>query len=365
MPVGRSVSATPSRRANLAQIRRLFRADTASEPEDPEFQELRCMHFKLHALHEPTAHLPGTCVTNDMLAYIVETCLQWLLGKAPLGRLPPWYWIDREVISKGNAYPQTSSNRPVDESYNTWLAILDVLDHEPYSRLLASICNILAKRRWLELTLAAANPDRPRSELDTANMEVCFRLLGDAIVEKAVAFTIWLKKLFAQQWNAQPIVQRRSTCGGILELMKVIHTTTKLAERRSEVFFMEFITSHVSVLEIAQAWVADATLRQDTNGSKEWCYVTGGVHLLRYRFLFSTTQLNVIFRTINHLTMRYVNPSTSIFRRGEKHKTDVYPVKHTLWLHSLERSASNSQEAVMRISTSSNDSPKPTAYSSA
>lgn len=206
-------------------------------------------------------------------------------------RLAQWHWVDDEVISPGNAYPQVSRNLPVDGSYNTWLAILDGLDHQPYSRLLHSVCNIVARRHELEQTLVARSPCRTRdSSLGICAMLISRLTAGTMSLEKGTALSIWLKKLFAQQWDAEPLI-RDLTCYGTLELLRALYNKMiTIPNYRMRTFVVRFITSRSSVVDISKAWVAQTEVQ--------------AIHLLHYRFLFSTDQLYLIFRTINHLLMR-------------------------------------------------------------
>lgn len=275
------------------QIRCLFGpASLVQEPQSNELEELTRMHRQLGLLHASSAHLPGQrFVTNHAVADTLSHCLNWLVDRAPLTRPALWLQLDAEVITQGNAYPQNTSNKPADEWYNTWLNILDVLDHAPYSRLLQSICDIVVKRCWLEQNLMIVNRNRSRDPSTSLCAMVVSRLVAEeSSFERAVALSIWLKKLFAQKWNAIPIIQRSSTCYGILEVMRVLHNRLiPLSYSRRGVFIMRFLSSHLSVADLARAW-------PNTD--------PGGGHILQYRFLFATDQLYLTFRMINHLEMR-------------------------------------------------------------
>lgn len=252
------------------------------------------MHQQLRRLHAPCAHLPGNRFINNVaLADMLTPCLEWLLSRAPLDREAPWLWVNTEIISRGNAYPSKSAHTPADENYNTWLVILDILDHKPYSRLLQSICNIVAKRCRLEDVLVRVNQRRLRQPTQHICGILASRVYsGASSPERAIALTIWLKKIFAQQWDAEPIV-KDNTCYGILQLISSLRVRFAiLTTSRPNLFAMRFITSHLSVSDLARSWVSSA----DRNAT----------HLLHYRFLFYMDQHYLIFRTINHLAMRYV-----------------------------------------------------------
>lgn len=297
-------------------MRRLFGPiDVTLEPQDIEFRELQDMQRRLHTLLRSSAHQPGQdLVPNIGVADTLCHCLQWLLDKAPLTRLAPWYWVDAEVISKGNAYPQANSKNPADPSYNTWLAILDVLDRASYSRLLESVCKVVVRRCWLERKLVAANPKRSRSSSDNLCAMIASRLVPDrASKERAIALSIWLKKLFAQNWDAKPYMQHYSICSGILSILQALYNRlTDLSFDRVQTFVMRFLTAHVSVTDFSRAWAARVEYDDD------------GDHLIQFRFLFMTEELFLIFRTINHLSMRY----SITVRDPTRSLTDSAPVKH-------------------------------------
>lgn len=272
----------------MYQICQLFEpAETTLEPsgiaDNPRQQ--------IDALYAASVHLPGSAfVNNHTLAEALGDHLQRLIGRAPLTRLASWFWVDSEIISQGNAFPQANYDKLADQSYNTWLSILDVLDHSLYCSTLNSICRVVARRCWLEDSLVFQNPKRVRDPNTSICSMIASRLVGATTFERGVALVIWLKKLFAQQWNAKSIIERGSTCHGILELIRALHgRLTALSFSRTEIFLMRFVFLHLSVANISEAWSG-----RETNE----------VHLLHYRFLFPTDQLYLIFRTINHLEMR-------------------------------------------------------------
>lgn len=262
--------------------------------------ELRPLHQKLnHALKYAggvfcEAH--GGPLPNSELVAEIYPCVDWLLRRLPPQRTAVWEMIDQDIISKGRAYPQKTESVPTDDKYNTWLAVLDVLDNEPCLRLLRRIMQVISIRTKLEVKLQTVKAELAGSCASMVGFSIASKLAATIMSTRkdagnsVYALVVWLKKLFAREWDSNPVLAGGSTCHAIMELFShlncIVNDTAVLP---TGAFLMPLIRSRASEVHLAQPYLED---------------FDGGVHLLEYKFLLPVDQVFLCFRTINHLRMR-------------------------------------------------------------
>lgn len=258
------------------------------------------IHQKIFEMLRVAGRIPSLStsgfLSNQQLAEGIFECFQWLLNKAPLNRAAPWKMINREVISKGYAYPPRHENLPVDETYNTWLAILDVLDHEPNLRLLERMMKIVSARRGLEnfLQAAAANSGsetkfkRPQESVEYL-LATKLSSGGTSTPTFLLATVVWLKKFLSKYWDSQPIIRESSPSFAALQILAHLHDKHS-PDVQDEAFKMPLITSRVGMLELSSSFLSEDRGR--------------ALHILAFNYLFSSAELSLVFRMVNHLKMR-------------------------------------------------------------
>lgn len=280
----------------------------------PDLEELRRRHALLRGLLQSAGQvspLPSNAfVDNSALADgLGEASMLWLIQRLPPTRPAPWIMINRDVISKGLAYPQKNESMPSDDSYNRWTAILDILNHEPYLRLFQSTMTVVGRRTHLEEVLRRRDPKHElypsagRAPLAWLVASALGAVGGeDARYRLLVPFSImvWLKRLFAQQWSSQPAFVSGGTIHGILELFRHLHHNICQGSLQNtpgclvpdEIFEMSLLNAQVDTLSMARSYMDwDAE-----NGNRH--------HVMEYPMLFSMKQLSLHFRAICHLIMK-------------------------------------------------------------
>ncbi|EME50119.1 hypothetical protein DOTSEDRAFT_41268 [Dothistroma septosporum NZE10] len=279
---------------------------------EPELEELHQRHASLSDLLRSAGSAPplpaDDFVDNaDLVDRLMQTSFTWLIDRLPsLTRAAPWIMINRDIISKGLAYPQRNENMPSDDSYNPWAAILDMLDHGPYLRLIGKTMAVIGRRSHLENVLHRQDPQR-KLYPDPGRQSIALMLAsalgkinhaGDVDGSELVTFAvvIWLKKAFARTWNTNPVFKSGGAIHGILELLQ--HLEEDMSRRRqtsslpSDVYEMPLINAQIDPLTMATSYL-DWT---PTNSNQQ--------HVMQYPIIFSMKQLSLHFRVLCHLLMR-------------------------------------------------------------
>lgn len=265
-----------------------------------EDQDSIRIHQKISEMLTVAGRIPSLSASgflnNQQLADGIFECFQWLLNKAPLNRAAPWKMINREFVSKGYAYPPRHENLPVDETYNTWLAILDVLDHEPNLRLVQRMMKIVSARRELESFLhAAAANSGSETKLKRPQESVEYLLArklsseGTSTPIFPLATVVWLKIFISKYWDSQPIIRESSPSFAALQILAHLHDKHS-PDVQDEAFKMPLIISRTGMLELSSSFLSEDRGR--------------ALHILAFNYLFSFAELSLVFRMVNHLKMR-------------------------------------------------------------
>lgn len=264
--------------------------------------ELQPLHTQLDGLL--TSMNPSedrtTGLSNLDLVRSIMPCLDWLIARLPPQRLAVWTMIDRDIISKGYEFLPRIANRPNDSTYNSWLAILDIINHELYLRLLQRIVLVITHRIRFEDELERLRRESkmPNKVGGLARQKITATFATEWLSArgrdptKHIALIVWLKKLFTQSWTG---TSRMTICC-------VSHTTLQLIEQLwlskdirtvlpAERFQLPMIRSRVDELDLASTWLSGCDHTE--------------VHLLDFPLLFSVGSIFVYFRMINHLKMRW------------------------------------------------------------
>ncbi|KAF7191194.1 putative E3 ubiquitin-protein ligase HECTD2 [Pseudocercospora fuligena] len=264
--------------------------------------ELRSLHHNLaKALQHAggkSARERGLLLSNPELVELLVPCVDHLIAKFPAQRTAVWEMIDHDIISRGRAFPQKAETRPADDKYNTWLTTLDVLDNEPYLSLLQSIVKVICVRLELEHSVYAA---RARiGSIKGAGLNAkngIASMFASAFARSQVgspnaiyALVVWLKKLFAREWDSRSTLYVGSVCHGVLEIFTALHRRCQSSKARENMFTMPLVRGRLTEVELAQPYVE--------------CMSKEIVHICRYGFIFPVEQLFLSFKTVNHLTMR-------------------------------------------------------------
>ncbi|KXT09923.1 hypothetical protein AC579_7997 [Pseudocercospora musae] len=256
----------------------------------------------------------GLLLSNPKLVELLLPCVDHLIARLPAQRTAVWEMIDHDIISRGRAFPQKAETRPADDKYNTWLATLDVLDNEPYLRLLRSIVNVICARLQLEHRVCVVKARiagvkgaglKPESGIASIFASAFARSQHDR-PNAIYALVVWLKKLFSRDWNSQSTLWIGSICHGVLEIFTALKTTHRQASTTQEgIFTMPLIRARLTEVELAQPYVEGM--------------LSEVVHLCRFGLIFPVEQLFLSFRTVNHLTMRQAH-SQSVKAVGLRQK---------------------------------------------
>ncbi|CAK4033546.1 Ubiquitin- ligase E3A [Lecanosticta acicola] len=262
--------------------------------------ELGRIHDKVSRMLKLAARLPSLdgegFLSNSQLADGLFECLEWLLSRTPLQRMAPWKMVNREFISKGYAYPPQHGNLPVDETYNTWLTILDLLEHGPYLYLWKRMLHVIIRRRALQQALGAV-ATRVGSKTTFKRLDesvphllaakVCRNYASDPT--RVLALIVWLKKVFTKTWDSQPMVLEHDPIYAAVEILAQIQDQG-IPGLPPDTFYMPFIVSRIGIGELASSFSSEGRKR--------------ALHIAQYNAFIAFSDLSLMFRSVNHLTMR-------------------------------------------------------------
>ncbi|KXS96052.1 hypothetical protein AC578_2281 [Pseudocercospora eumusae] len=280
--------------------------------------ELRPLHHNLaKALQHAggkSAIEQGILFSNPKLAELLIPCVDHLIGKLPAQRTAVWEMIDHDIISRGRAFPQKAETRPADDKYNTWLTTLNVLDNEPYLRLLQSIVKVIGVRLELEHGVYVARARigsvkgaglNPKNGIATIFASAFVRSQNGS-PNAIYALVVWLKKLFAREWDSKSTLYVGSVCHGVLEIFTALNTIqTQASKTREDIFTMPLIRGRLTEVELVHPYLESMS--------------SGIIPLCQYALIFPAEQLFLLFRTVNHLTMRQAH-SQSVKAVGLRQK---------------------------------------------
>ena len=277
----------------------------------------------------PQANMDDHLAETKKVVNTLQECMQWLLSTLPRGNPSQWKYINC-IISNGYAYPPQMQNVPCDNKVNTWLDILDDLEHGPRFNLFLQYLYTVTKRARMEIRVRMNTSARDNGKLPGASKS----WFGDELVERMIEtqprindimpYLVWLKKMFLHYWDCQIV---RGTSGSRalpltpLLLMKSLHTQlahndeTNVQQQIDSMFQMPVMAARIDAVEMA------STYRENVEDR--------AVHLLSFSFLFTITQQTTYFRTMNHLRMQKAHSdaekASAMRARISQHAVDDLP----------------------------------------
>lgn len=190
-------------------------------------------------------------------------------------------------------------------SHNTWLRILDALDHGPTLETVEYMLSVA--RDWTRFEIKArelASLSVEESKLPYRTEAAVFhRLAGHVAASQDsqkdwLPLLVFLKKTFLRWWNGEHILED-NLASAALQLMDSMYSCApKWVEAIADhlnLFSMPIVAARLESVELASSF-----MQQDKDHCK-----TG--HLLNFRVLFTIHQRASYFRTMNHLRMRKVH----------------------------------------------------------
>lgn len=252
------------------------------------------------------ATLEEILTVNDEISHRLSSCIQWLLHGLPRGNVSQWRRVNR-IISAGCAYPQHNQDVPCDP-YNTWLDILDGLEHDPSFQLLCRLLTVLNERRTMERKAIESPNHKDKTDSDRSrDRQRCLTsklvdniLYGQTRLIERLDLIVWLKKVFLRHWSGEIRIAEGSLVSISLKLLCLILgralESTMSVEFAGEIFSIPVVAYRSDAVELARAWM---------DGPRPG-------HLLDFGFLFTINQEVTYFRTMNHLRMRKTNSDAEI-----------------------------------------------------
>lgn len=264
--------------------------------------QLRQLHYQIDSLIEANdpRDYSKSVASNRELVNALLPMLDFLVASLPPHRPAVLEMIDREIISQGNCYPQKIESPPNDNKFNVWLALLDALDYEPHSRLLQRTLMLIASRlklehqiRELKKKASADSSDSRAGQSITAWL--AFRLYERSCgkLSELYALAVFMKKHFAKTWSPETPLEPGTIAHAILDTFSFFEAYRQALPESfpRDAFKLPVVNERTTPVDLATSWVSS---------------INSYHHVLEYRFVFSLEQLFLCFRTINHLSMRYV-----------------------------------------------------------
>lgn len=266
--------------------------------------------WELQTLCEPPFKASGVSnpffVPNKEIADTVGTSLQMFYDLIPSKSSPATWQTLAQHINNGRALPATMLDSKTDHS--KLVSLLELFSWEPYIRLCAEICKVVALRTQVEDVTAKLR--QPESSSDDHGS--ILSLLTDRVTLIARSQTaskedswvpwpypLWFKKVFLKHWDGKPTIKRGTIACGALELLEMQQRIWDRShpDRTSDANLLPYIYKRVDATELMRSW-----MERDTSAK------TSSRHLLTFPFLYSDAQILMSFRMLNHLRMRFVAP---------------------------------------------------------
>lgn len=242
-----------------------------------------------------SASLEQILEQNEELSGHLRFYFQWILDSLPKGGSQQWRYVNH-IISANCAYPSHNLDKPCDLSFNTWLRILDALEHRPMLEFLGQLLAVLTKHWNIELNASNSEPcDAYHSGAECRRLlcHLAHNIVGSTKHPgEMVKLVVILKKVFLHSWDGQVQTQRTVAYAALAFMARIrsqyVRRDIDLGE---EIFEIPAITHRLDLVDVARTWL---------NGHR-----TG--HLLDFGFLFTLKEQATYFRTMNHLRMQKTN----------------------------------------------------------
>lgn len=304
----RDPSSLAQRLADSPCMRILAGGGTPSneEPDSPELQQVAAITAKLHTQCEPPLDTSGSSnphfAPNREVADTVASALSLFYSLLPQESDQTLWQSLAHYINNGQVLPaQTLNSNPQNPGL---IELLRIFQFEPYTRMCAQVCKVIALRTQVEDVAAKF---RPFGNGEASNQDI-ISLLTERVTNIARWHTasrkdtwvpwpypLWFKKTFLQYWDGKPAVTRGTVACGALELLDMQQKIwdSSNPKRTSDANLLPHVYNRTDAAEMVRSWI-----KHDPP------VTTTSRHLLSFPFLYSGGQVLINFRTLNHLRMR-------------------------------------------------------------
>jgi hypothetical protein len=307
----RDPSSLAQRLADTSSMKKLAAGGTPSdgEPDHPELQQVEAITARLQTQCEPPLDASGSSnphfAPSEEVADTVASAFGLFYGLLPKQSEQAMWQSLAHCINNGQVLPaQTLEPNPNNASL---IELLHIFQFEPYTRMCAQVCKVIALRTQVEDI--AAN-FRPSGNVKSVNGDV-LTLLIERVTNIARWHTasrkdtwvpwpypLWFKKTFLQHWNGKSAVTRGTIACGALELLEMQQKIWDRSnpQKTSDANLLPHVYNRTDTTDMLRSWI-----------EHDPPVTTTSRHLLSFPFLYSEGQALMNFRTLNHLRMRYAN----------------------------------------------------------
>jgi hypothetical protein len=284
-------------------------APTDKEPDTPELQQVAAITAKLQTQCESPFDTSGSSnpnfAPNEEVADTAASAFSLFYSLLPKqGDQALWHSL-AQYINNGHVMPAQTLNS--DAESTGLIELLQVFQFEPYTRMCAQVCKVIALRTQLEDVAAKFRPSRN----DETGKEDVLSLLTERVTNIARWHTasrkdtwvpwpypLWFKRAFLQHWDGKPAVVRGTIACGALELLDMQQKIWDRSnpKKTSDANLLPYVYNRADVIQMVRSWI-----------EHDPAVTTTSRHLLSFPFLYSGGQVLTNFRTLNHLRMRYAN----------------------------------------------------------
>ena len=284
-------------------------------------------------LLRPPRSLEETLKVAAMIADQLFECMKCLISTLPRGRNsePQWRYVNT-LISSGCAYPPRNESVPCDNSYNTWLCILDSLEHGPTFRLLCHLLSVAAEWMRIETMAVVATSPEDHSGCTITTHRAAYGLyrelaarVEDLEISGIISVVVWLKKAFLRHWDGELILKGNIASVSIFLLDHLYEDALEVEETEKgdafdtigQTISMPVISRRLDAVELARSYMEQGERHYESE------------HLFNFSCIFSTNQKATYFRTMNHLRMRKAHSdaekASSMCSRAALESIDTLP----------------------------------------
>jgi hypothetical protein len=330
----RDPSSLAQRLADTPCMRILAKGGTPSneESDSPELQQVAAITAKLQTQCEPPLDTSGSSnprfAPNKDVADTVASAFSLFYSLLPEQSDQALWQSLAYYINNGQVLPaQTLDSSAKNPGL---IELLQIFQFEPYTRMCAQVCKVIALRTQVQDVAAKFRP----SGNDEAGNEDILSLLTERVTNIARWHTacrkdtwvpwpypLWFKKTFLQHWDGKPAVTRGTIACGALELLGMQQKIWDCSnpKKTSDANLLPHAYNRTNATEMVRSWI-----RHDPS------VTTTSRHLLSFPFLYSGGQVLTNFRTLNHLRMKYVSrPTTIVDSETDNNFTEKHTPHHT------------------------------------
>ena len=294
--------------ADTEAVKALCTPDATFSSKHPELAEMIELYDSLRSTlvelerspFDSSGHPNPRYLSNDAAADIVNHVLIGLTMSVPRANAATWRMVQKHV-SHGFACDLSPACNIRE--------LLDELEDGSKLAIISRVVEALSRRSLFEDVLENVRKRHPLANDTTVSVNrrsnnkllkwTVDRLLSDSdpqVGRLHRMLTIWLLKLVTKHWNSNSTaVPRPSLACGALELLEAL---SKDPVSAGQTYHLPWLAGRIDADDMAESFMK----QQPALTSR---------HLLSFPFLFTTNQLSLYFRTINHLKMRTAHSSSS------------------------------------------------------